>query len=215
MDTTHGIIYILDLIGTSAFAFSGALRAMDRRPDFIGMLILGGVTAIGGGMIRDALLGNRAGVLVDANYMYVILASILVLYWFPSSFWKRNNLFNYFDAFGFGVFSGVAANIGVHDPELHFLSVVILAVLTGCGGGVIRDVIIQKPSLPLSDELYVTPVILGALSLVLVHHCGWGGPWNELCGFLSAFFITTGLRLVAIYYDMRLPRVLFNFPTRE
>lgn len=208
MDYTCWIIYTFDLIGTAAFAFSGGLRALDRRPDFIGILILAGVTAIGGGMIRDGILGNQARVLTDANYMYVILASVICLYCFPRSFWKRLNLFQYFDAFGFGAFSGVAANLGVQDPSMNCFAVMILAVLTGCGGGVVRDVMIDKPSLPLSDELYVIPVIIGAMALMVVHYFGWCGEANELIGFLTAFVLTTGLRIFAIRRDIRLPRIL-------
>ncbi|MDO4569700.1 MAG: TRIC cation channel family protein [Planctomycetia bacterium] len=208
MSTTQIIIYSLDLIGTSAFAFSGALRALDRRPDFIGVLTLAGITAIGGGMIRDGILGRQAAVLSDPVYMYVILASVVAIYLFPGSFWKRANLFNYFDAFGYGAFAGVAANIGVHLPGMNIFSIFILAVLTGCGGGVVRDVIINKPSLPLNDELYVIPVLFGATALYCVHYFQLCAPdCAELFGFLAAFFITTGMRLAAISFNLRLPRV--------
>lgn len=217
MDCTLFVIYALDLIGTSAFAFSGALRALDRRPDFVGISILAGVTAIGGGMMRDAILGRQAAVLTHPAYMYVILGSVLVLYLFPRSFWKRGNWFKYFDAFGYGVFAGVAANIGV-KLDMNLFSVMTLAVITGCGGGVIRDVIIQKPSLPLSDELYVIPVLLGSIALFCVNRYQWGAglPMDvELIGFLTATILTTGLRIVAIRCHWRLPRVWYSALTKD
>lgn len=209
MDWPQLVIYGFDLIGTAAFAISGALRAMDRRPDFIGMLLLAGITAIGGGMIRDAILGREAAVLSDPAYFWMILAPVVLIYFYPSSFWKRADLFNYFDAFGYGAFAGVAANIGV-QLGMNLFAVLILAVLTGCGGGVIRDVILSKPSQPLNDELYVIPVLLGATALYL---------WNwfpvlplsseqmKTWGFLIAFILTTGGRLVAIVWNIHLPRV--------
>lgn len=209
MENAHLVTYIFDLVGTAAFAFSGALRAMDRRPDFIGMLLLAGLTAIGGGMIRDAILGRQAAALSDPAYMWMILASVVMIYFFPSSFWKRADLFNYFDAFGYGAFAGVAANIGVQN-HMNLFAVLILAVLTGCGGGVLRDVIIGKPSQPLSDELYVIPVLFGSTALYFLnaHPIPTLGPDQmSVLGFLSAFLITTGLRLAAISWNLRLPRI--------
>lgn len=209
MEHAQFIIYMFDLIGTAAFAFSGALRAMDRRPDFIGMLLLAGLTAIGGGMMRDAILGREAAALSDPNYMYMIFLPVVFLYFFPSSFWKRADLFNYFDAFGYGAFAGIAANIGVHHG-MNIFAVMILAVMTGCGGGVIRDVIIGKPSLPLSDELYVIPVLCGSAALYFLNTCVLPTVTPDqmnILGFLTAFLITTGWRLVAISWNIRLPRI--------
>ncbi|MDO4627996.1 MAG: TRIC cation channel family protein [Planctomycetia bacterium] len=209
MDNAHLVIYTFDLVGTAAFAFSGAIRALDRRPDFIGMLLLAGLTAIGGGMIRDAILGREAAVLSDPTYMWTILASVILIYFFPSSFWKRANLFNYFDAFGYGAFAGVAANIGVAQ-DMNLFAVLILATLTGCGGGVVRDVILGKPSQPLNDELYVIPVLCGASALYFLNQAqipNLTASQIQVLGFLVAFLITTGGRLVAISWNIRLPRV--------
>ncbi len=209
MENAQFVIYMFDLIGTAAFAISGALRAMDRRPDFIGMLLLAGLTAIGGGMMRDAILGREAAALSDPNYMYMILIPVIFLYFFPSSFWKRADLFNYFDAFGYGAFAGIAANIGVHNG-MNLFAVMILAVLTGCGGGVIRDVIIGKASLPLSDELYVIPVLCGSAALYFLNCIPISTITPQkmnILGFLTAFLITTGWRIVAISWNIRLPRV--------
>lgn len=206
------IIYAFDLIGTAAFAFSGALRAIDRHPDFIGMLLLAGVTAIGGGMIRDAILGREAAVLSDPLYFWMILAPVILIYFFPSSFWKRAGLFNYFDAFGFGAFAGVAANIGV-QLEMNLFAIMLLAFLTGCGGGVVRDVILNKPAQPLSDELYAIPVFFGALALYLlnIYPPPTLAPEQiRVLGFLAAFLITTGWRLAAISWNLRLPRVDYH-----
>lgn len=212
MDYPQLIIYFFDLIGTAAFAISGALRAMDRRPDFIGMLLLAGITAIGGGMIRDAILGREAAVLSDPAYFWMILAPVTLIYFYPSSFWKRADLFNYFDAFGYGAFAGVAANIGV-QLEMNLFAVLVLAVLTGCGGGVVRDVILSKPSLPLNDELYVIPVLLGATALYLLNSCPilpLSPERMNLWGFLAAFTLTTGGRLAAIILKLHLPRVDYH-----
>lgn len=207
MDYTREIIYTLDLFGTAAFAFSGALRALDRRPDFIGMLILAGVTAVGGGAMRDMLLGRQAAVLGDLNYSLVIVATVLVMFLFPSSMLRRHDLFKYFDGIGLGVFSGIAAGLAVNwETPMNPFSVMILATLTGCCGGVLRDVMIQKPSLPLGDELYVTPVLIGAAGLMIAHKMQVG----ELGEFFTACILTTGIRFLGIMFDLRLPRIMHS-----
>ncbi|MHB1034948.1 MAG: trimeric intracellular cation channel family protein [Pirellulales bacterium] len=200
----HAVIYAIDLFGTASFAFSGALRAMDRRPDFVGMLILAGATAIGGSTLRDVVLNRDVMILQDWGYPLVILASVIVTFFFPASVCRRESVFKYFDAVGIGVFSAITASVTWQTPGINPLSVLFIATFTGCAGGVIRDVLINKPSLVLENELYVTPVIVGAAGLMAVRWLGAG----ELAGFATAMLLATGIRIVAILRNWRLPRIL-------
>ena len=198
------LIYSLDLFGTASFAFSGALRAVDRKPDFVGMLILAGATAVGGSIFRDAILDRPAVVFKDPGYAYVILFSVIVTFFFTNFVLKRGKLFQYFDAVGFGIYSAITATYAWGVLGYHPLSVILLASFTGCAGGVVRDLIIQKPTVVLSDELYLTPMIFGTIAMMLSRHfLGFG----EIAGFFTAFGITLSLRLGAVIYDWRLPRV--------
>ena len=203
---TLNVVYALDLFGTASFAFSGALRVLDRKPDIVGMLILAAATAIGGSILRDAILGRAPIVFTDQGYPLVILLSVLITFFFPVSMLKNAHLFQYFDAVGFGIFSAITANYAWGIVHYHPLSVVLIATLCGCAGGIVRDLIIQKPTVVLSNELYLTPVVLGVVGLILVRHfIGFG----EITGFFTAFIITITIRIGAIIYDWRLPRVFY------
>lgn len=199
------IIYILDLFGTMSFAFSGAIRVIDRRPDIIGMLILASATAIGGATLRDTVLNRDVMILKDPTYTCLILLSVLISFFFPRSMVRNGKLFQYFDAVGLGVFSAITANVAWGECGMHPLPIVLIACFCGCAGGVVRDLIIQKPTIILSNELVVTPVLVGVISLIIVRSLGFG----EMAGFFTAVFLGTGLRIIAIVFELRMPRLLF------
>lgn len=202
---TQTVIYIVDLLGTGSFAFSGALRSIDKRPDFVGMTILASATAIGGAVMRDVILNRPEGVVVlrDWGYPLVILISSLITFLFPNSVYRREKLFKYFDAVGLGVFSAITASVAWR-LGINPLSLILLSAITGCAGGVARDLIIQKPTLVLSNELYVTPVMIGAGVLMVLE---WLGV-DHLNAFLACMLVTTFARIAAIVWDLRLPRIV-------
>jgi len=206
--SADAVIHAVDLLGTSSFAVSGALRAIDRRPDFVGMLILASSTAVGGGVLRDVVLKRDILFLHDFAYPLVILLSVIVVFLFPIHLMRRERLFRYFDAIGLGVFSASTAAVTWHTPGVNPLSVLFVATATGCAGGVVRDLLIEKPSLVLTNELYVTPAILGAAALMVAESVGA----SYLLAFAIAMILTTVLRILAIHYDWRLPRILAMQP---
>jgi|GEM_PF-662712 len=197
------VLYAVDLVGTASFAFSGALRAADRRPDIVGMLILAAATAAGGSVFRDVVLNRDVAMLRDGGYPAVILLATVVTFFFPASVSRRERLFKSFDALGLGVFSAITASVAWHTPGIHPLSVLLVATVAGCAGGVVRDLVIRKDTLVLANELYVTPVMIGAAALMAVERLG--AP--PLAGFLAAMGVTTGIRLLAIRFEWRLPRL--------
>jgi uncharacterized membrane protein YeiH len=203
MISTTAAIYAVDLLGTASFAFSGALRAIDRRPDFVGMLILASVTALGGGVLRDVILKRDILFLHDSAYPLVVLLSVIAVTLFPTHLLRRERAFRYFDAVGLGVFSAYTASFAWHTPGVNALSVLFVATAAGCAGGVVRDLLIEKPSLVLANELYVTPAILGAAALILAEKLG--AP--RQVAFFLAMIVTTLLRILAIRNDWRLPRL--------
>lgn len=204
MITPDDILYAIDLFGTASFAFSGAMRVIDRRPDVIGMLILAGATAAGGSILRDMILSRPVMILRDAGYPAVILAATLVTFFYPRFVRRRETIFKYFDAIGLGVFSAITASVAFNTPGMNVLSVLAIACVCGCAGGVVRDLIIHKPSLVLANELYVTPVMIGAACLMGLEALGV----PNLAAFVAAILVTTGTRILAIVYDWRLPRIL-------
>ncbi|MEJ2744247.1 MAG: trimeric intracellular cation channel family protein [bacterium] len=207
--TPNGIIRILDLIGIASFAFSGALRAIHRRLDLVGITILAGATAIGGGLIRDALIGGRAGMLRDWRYPAVILASALVSIVFPRKLAEKETFFRYFDAMGLGIFSAIGATIALQSG-LGFLWAMSVACISGAGGGVVRDVLLGEVPLVLYREIYITAVIFGAAALWIARRFLGAG---ELTGFFLGMTITIVIRVVAIWRAWSLPRV--NLTARD
>ncbi|MDR1963423.1 MAG: TRIC cation channel family protein [Planctomycetaceae bacterium] len=196
--------YVLDLFGTMSFAFSGAIRVIDRSPDIVGMLILASATAVGGAVLRDTILNRDVIVMIDPMYSVMILLSVIVTFFFPSKLLRSDKLFQYFDAVGLGVFSGVTASVAWGTFQMNPISVIMIACFGGCAGGVVRDLVIQKPTVILSNELVVTPVILGAISLMVTESLGYG----ELAGFIAAVLVCTTLRIIAIITNLRFPRIM-------
>ncbi|MDB5319079.1 MAG: hypothetical protein JWN40_710 [Phycisphaerales bacterium] len=203
MTSATAAIYAVDLLGTASFAFSGALRAIDRRPDFVGMLILASVTALGGGVLRDVILKRDILFLHDFAYPLMVLLSVIAVTMFPAHLLRRERVFRYFDAVGLGVFSASTAAVTWHTPGVNPLSVLFVATATGCAGGVVRDLMIEKPSLVLANELYVTPAILGAAALIFAE---WLGA-TALVALFIAMSLTTAIRIMAIRWEWRLPRI--------
>jgi uncharacterized membrane protein YeiH len=204
-------IYAVDLLGTASFALSGALRAVDRRPDFVGMLILATSAAVGGGVLRDVVLKRDILFLHDVGYPLVVLLAVAAVCLYPFQFARRERTFRYFDAIGLGVFSASTAAVTWHTPGVNALSVLFVATTTGCAGGVVRDLLIDKPTLVLANELYVTPAILGAGALMIAERCGA----SEAGSFAVAMLVTTLLRVCAIRFEWRLPRIPAVHPAAE
>lgn len=204
MSGSNSIILWIDLFGTASFAVSGAIRALDRRPDFIGMLILAGVTAIGGSVLRDVILNRDPVTLQHMGYPLAILLAVALVWVFPGSVSRRQSWLLYTDAIGLGVFSAFTAALAWNKPGMNPLSVLMLSTFVGCAGGVIRDLIIGKQSLVLANELYVTPMIIGTAALMGVKSLGA----HDFTGLMTAMVVTTVIRVLAIWFDWRLPRIL-------
>ncbi|HYE20161.1 MAG TPA: trimeric intracellular cation channel family protein [Tepidisphaeraceae bacterium] len=197
------ILYWVDLAGVAGFALSGALRAVDRRPDFVGMLILACCTAMGGGAVRDVLLGREVAFLRNGAYPVVVLLAVIAVCLFPATLVRRTRVFEYFDAIGLGVFTAVTASLTWRTPGVSAASVLMVATAAGCAGGVLRDLLIDKPTLILSNELYVTPAIIGAAAFISLERLGAHAD----AAFIASIVVTTTLRTCAIRFGWRLPLV--------
>ncbi len=195
-------LYLLDMFGTAVFAVSGVLLAGRLRMDPFGVIVLAMVTAIGGGTIRDMILGATPVFWVNQNeYLWVILISCfasIILIRHPRRLpWY---VLPVADAIGLAVFVA----IGV-DKALSYgtssLVAVIMGVLTGCGGGIIRDVLAREIPMVLRTEVYATACIAGGLIHTSALHFG-----VDLVLASSAGMITTLLiRLAAIRWHLSLP----------
>lgn len=196
------LLYALDLIGTAAFAASGAWAGIRRQMDLFGVLVLGVVTAIGGGTLRDLLLGDHPTfALRDETYLYLSIAVALIIF-----FWHRKLAFLhhpllYFDAVGLGTFVVIGTSKALAF-NLGFLGSMLMGVMTATAGGVVRDVLSNQVPLILQKEVYASACLAGGLLLVLWSHT----PLPQPLGALLAALCVISLRLLAIHYNWALPK---------
>ncbi|WP_282154732.1 trimeric intracellular cation channel family protein [Cytobacillus gottheilii] len=190
---------VLSMIGTIAFAVSGAIVAMEEEYDILGIYILGIVTAFGGGAIRNLLIGVPVSALWEQGMFFQIaLLSITAVMLFPNRLlkhWQRWG--NFTDAIGLSAFAIQGA---LYATEMnHPLSAVLVAaVLTGSGGGMIRDVLARRKPLVLRSEIYAVWAILCGLAI------GLKIAVNSF-ELYALFAIITALRVLSYTYKWKLP----------
>lgn len=190
---------VLSMIGTIAFAVSGAIVAMEEEYDIFGVYILGIVTAFGGGAIRNLLIGVPVSALWDQGLFFQIaLLSITAVFLFPSNLLKHWQKWgNLFDAIGLSAFAiqGALYAVKMNHP---LSAVIVAAVLTGIGGGIIRDLLAGRKPIVLRSEIYALWAILTGLFIGLkIVTNSW-----EL---YTLFFLVTVLRVLSYTYDWKLP----------
>ncbi|GIN61640.1 UPF0126 membrane protein YvgT [Robertmurraya siralis] len=191
---------VLSMIGTVAFAISGAIIAMEEEYDILGVYILGIVTAFGGGAIRNLLIGVPVSALWEQGLFFqVALLSITLVFFFLNNLlkiWQRWG--NLFDAIGLSAFAIQGALYAV-KMELPLSAVIVAAVLTGSGGGIIRDLLAGRKPLVLSSEIYALWAILAGIAIGLK----WAVTSFEL---YTLFIIITFLRVLSYTYNWKLPK---------
>ncbi len=197
------VVYSLDLMGTFAFALSGALVAEQKSFDIFGVVIIAFVTAVGGGMLRDVLIdAHPINWIGDLNYMWIIALAVLVMFLFKSRIAPWAKTFFIFDTIGLGVFT----LIGVENALNHGLDpvpAVIMGMITACFGGVIRDVLTNQVPLIFKKEIYASACLLGGV-VYLLHHF-FHSPENIKA--ISTVGVVILIRLVSVKYNLQLPRI--------
>ena len=212
-------IFIIEIIGTIAFASSGAMVGIKKQMDLLGVCVLGMTTAVGGGMIRDLILGVTPPVMFQ-NPTYALIAiafSVLIfcfLYFFQNKLTNKkvqgvyDKLMMIFDSLGLGLFTVVgvttALNIGYETTE--FLQIFV-GVLTGVGGGVVRDIMAGNTPYIFVKHVYASASILGAIVCVLMER-----QFSELAAMITGAIVVFVIRILAAHYKWNLPRIL---PTKQ
>ncbi|MCY7396514.1 MAG: trimeric intracellular cation channel family protein [Nocardioides sp.] len=165
-------LVVLDLAGIFVFAISGALVAVRKDLDAFGVLVLAGTTGLGGGFLRDVLIGaTPPAALADWRYLLVPVAAGLVGFVYHPVLGRIEQSITVLDAFGLALFC-VAGSLKAVDYGLGPLPAALLGVVTGIGGGMIRDVLTGRIPVVLHGELYATPALAGGLVVVLGYEAG-------------------------------------------
>ncbi|AKS38272.1 membrane protein [Anoxybacillus gonensis] len=190
---------VLSMIGTIAFAISGAIVAMEEEYDILGVYILGIVTAFGGGAVRNVLIGVPVSVLWQQQTLFFIaFIAMTIVYLFPHKMlphWQRWG--NFFDALGLSAFAiqGALYAVQMNRP---LSAVIVAAVLTGSGGGMIRDVLAGRKPLVLRDEIYAVWAILAGVAV------GTGIAHSPISLYVL-FIVVAALRILSYTYNWKLP----------
>jgi uncharacterized membrane protein YeiH len=193
-------LYYFEIVGTAVFAITGVLAVTRKGLDVFGALVLGIVTALGGGTVRDLIIGVPPFWINDFNYVWAAAAGALAAFSIGSLFRNTFRGLLYLDAVGAALFAVTAAD-KVLSLHLSAPVAVTMGVLTGIGGGLIRDVLAGRPTLLMSRDIYATPILLGCIAFVSLHDVAPLVPYAALIGIAIIF----GVRAFAIYRHLEMP----------
>ena len=197
------VIYILDIIGTFAFAISGALIASKKEFDLFGVIIIAFVTAVGGGMLRDILIdAHPINWIGDLNYIWTILMAVLFTFLFKSKIAPLSKTMFLIDTIGIGVFTLFGLQKGL-TYELHPFVALIMGMISAVFGGVIRDVLTNQVPLIFKKEIYASACLSGGI-VYLISTEFITTSWIPFI--LGAITIIT-IRLIAVKYQLELPKI--------
>jgi len=205
------LLFAMELIGTIAFACSGALVGIRKKLDLLGVIVLAVITATGGGMFRDILIGNVPPALFR-NPFYAgvaVLAAILIFFTIQSKrllktfmqIERYNQVFNSLDAIGLGAFTVVGVDTAIsYNVDSYFFLTLFVGVITGVGGGLIRDIMVCEIPSILKEHIYACASLAGALLYV--------GTWQIFdpdIAMITSALIVIAIRMLARHYDWNLP----------
>lgn len=215
-----GLITIIESIGIIAFAVTGAIVAIKKGFDIFGIIVLGVITAVGGGAIRDIILGIEPPFMFQ-NPIYVLIAfitsciSFIAVRTLRLRFKKSRNFFseviNFFDAIGLGIFAVTGTNTAIINgfEDKQFLCIFV-GVITGIGGGMLRDILARKIPFVLYKDIYAVAAIVGASLFYYMHKSGL----NEMACIFLPITVTIIIRVLAPIYSLHLPKIT-NFEIKD
>lgn len=201
---THALT-TASIVGSIAFALSGFMAGTRKRLDVMGVFILAFLTANGGGVLRDLLVGRTPAIMSGMLPFWLAAGTVLVAAAArlqDKASVERNRIFTTSDAVGLVAFGITGALVGI-EHGLHFFGVVTLSFLTATGGGIVRDMLVNEVPLVLHGDFYGSVAILLGVAIYLLHRAGLMNPVSLSLVFLAGLI----LRLIAYRRGWRLPKV--------
>ena len=196
------VIHNFDLFGTAVFALTGALCGVHHRLDLLGVLVFGCTVGVGGGILRDLIIGDvPVAALRDKSYIIICLASALTVFFVARYLNNLSRIIAVCDAVGLGVFTAIGTAKGAAF-ELNTIGIILCGVLTAVGGGILRDVMSKSIPVVLTSDFYATASLLGGGLYCLLKRFT---SWHEFTIFIIVFAFVTGIRLAAMRYKLHLP----------
>jgi uncharacterized membrane protein YeiH len=206
------VLYALSLVALTAQAMTAALAAGKRSMDWAGVCMLGCITALGGGTIRDVLLGHYPLVWVQyPSYLVLAAAAAFVTILVARLVHRLNTAFLVLDAIGLVVFTMLGCDVARQvEPALPLMIVVVAGMISGCAGGVLRDILCNDVPLLFRSELYASVAIVTGL----FYSIGFGLALNPELWTALTFVLGLSFRLLAIRYKWEMPKFVFNSEQR-
>lgn len=195
-------IYILNIVGLIAFSVSGAFKGMKYHLDVLGVVVLGVMTALGGGILRDVLMNSKPASLVNETDMYFAISIAIIAYILGRRVQNYAPIIKVFDAAGLAVFTVMGAEKGI-SGGLGVIGVIIMGTLTGVAGGVIRDLLVNEVPFILKEEVYAMFCITGSLLLWILFTMTGMDKNTSIYIVIALIFIG---RAMAIKFDWHLPK---------
>ena len=197
-------LQIIDILGTVAFAVSGVYAAMQKKLDVFGVLIIAFVTAIGGGTVRDMMIGDLpVSWIRNIDYSLIVLSTVIVVIIFKNSIFKNfKKTLLVFDSIGLGFFTILGLQKGLAFG-LHPGVCIALGTMTGCFGGIIRDISLNNIPLIFEKEIYATACIVGGSVYMLLGYTNMQIEWMEAISILIVFLI----RILSVRFQWKLPSI--------
>jgi uncharacterized membrane protein YeiH len=192
---------VLEILGTMAFAMSGVLTAMEKKLDLFGVFIIAFATALGGGTLRDVLIGKvPVGWMLNLEYVYMILIGFVLAVVFRKKFDKLRTSLFLFDTIGLGVYTLTGLRKGI-EIGLHPIICIALGTITACFGGVIRDILCNEIPVIFRKEIYATICIFGGILFFALKTF----QINDEIIYITTVFVVISIRLMAVKFKWQLP----------
>jgi uncharacterized membrane protein YeiH len=196
-------IQTIDILGTIAFAISGVLVAMNKRMDPFGVFIIAFVTAVGGGTLRDLLIGYTPVFwMKDMTFIYVIAGATLIAVIFRNYIKHLRRSLFLFDTIGIGLYTVIGIEKGL-NADLHPIICIALGTMSACFGGVIRDILCNEIPVIFRKEVYATACIFGGVIYFILRE--FIGDQNLV--FVIALSVVIAIRLLAVIFKISLPTI--------
>lgn len=199
----------LDLIGVFVFALSGALAAVRKKLDLFGVVVVGSATALGGGLLRDLLIGDTPPAsLRDWRYLSVAAVASVLTFLFHTQVRALWRWVLFFDAAGLGLFTVTGTSKALGVDALSPAGAVLIGVLTAVGGGLARDVLLREIPVVLRSEIYAVAALAGAVVITAGQQLIGAGDASGVWLALAAVLVTWGLRILSLWrrWNAPLPR---------
>jgi uncharacterized membrane protein YeiH len=195
------LFHVLDILGIISFAISGSLVAMKKKLDPFGVFIIAFTTSVGGGTLRDVLIGAKPVFwMKNTEVIFLIMASYIFAIIFRKKLKYLNKSLFLFDTIGLGLYTIMGTEIGL-NYNFHPIVIISIATMSASFGGVIRDILCNEIPVIFRKEIYATACVFGSITFLVLHH--FNVPESII--YVSTSFIIISIRLVAVKFHLSLP----------